>query len=102
MSQTTTEGSHVKQATSRKEIPAGPGPTSPAPGHEGKGWGRQGLSSLREDKKRLLISDSKLTIPFDHETAKLPEKTFDTLDVLAAVMVERPKIEVVVKEHFQV
>jgi len=50
-------------------------------------------------KVTLPSSDLKLIIRFHYDESELPEKALDTLDRLAAVMVEDPEMKVVVKGY---
>ena len=52
-----------------------------------------------EGEKPLISGDVKLIIPFGYNDSEPREKIFDTLDRLAAVMVESLDMEIVVKGH---
>jgi len=58
----------------------------------------QGVRKTKGEEP-LLSRNAKLIIPFGHNDSEPKEKAFDTLDRLAAVMVENLDMEIVVKGH---
>jgi general secretion pathway protein A len=66
---------------------------------KGEGLSRVTPPSPSKGKALSGGDDVKLIISFGHNDSELQQRVFDTLDRLAAVMVENPDMEIVVKGH---